>query len=111
MSCGMDSPRAVISRESAGRSAASHSRTLALFAAIGLLATWLAAPPVARATDVEPLRGQWHLDEGATGPNDTVIFTPDSSGHGLDGVVRFMDAAAGRFAGAFHPLGTRARSA
>ena len=64
-----------------------------------LVAVAFAAAPPAHA-DSE-LRGQWHLDTGST-QDDAVNFTPDSSGNGLDAVVRYATEVPGRFDKAFH---------
>ncbi|HYF27196.1 MAG TPA: LamG domain-containing protein, partial [Baekduia sp.] len=62
------------------------------------------APATSLATHAEPLRGQWHLDTGATGNDDRTSGTPDSSGHGQDMVVRFTFQEPGRFGNAFRYL-------
>ena len=71
----------------------------ALLTAVMLVAAVFALAPPAQA-DPE-LRGQWHLDTGQT-QDDAVNFTPDSSGNGLDAVVRYATEVDGRFDKAFH---------
>jgi hypothetical protein len=46
------------------------------------------------------LRAQWHLDE-ATGSSDTGSVSPDSSGNGLNLLVRSVGVVPGRFGNAF----------
>jgi hypothetical protein len=65
-----------------------------------LVAVAFAVAPLAHSADPE-LRGQWHLDTGHT-QDDATNFTPDSSGNGLDAVVRYATEVDGRFDKAFH---------
>lgn len=64
--------------------------------ALGLLAAGAAPAPA----DHWELAGQWHLDEGAR-PDDSAGSTPDSSGHGIDLLLRLVGDRAGRFQRAF----------
>jgi Concanavalin A-like lectin/glucanases superfamily len=68
--------------------------------AVIAVAIAFAVAPLAHAADAE-LRGQWHLDTGHT-QDDATNFTPDSSGNGLDAVVRNATEVDGRFDKAFH---------
>jgi hypothetical protein len=54
----------------------------------------------ALATHADPLRAQWHLDEGGT-VGDEVGTTPESSGHEIGSFVRFAGPVAGKFGNAF----------
>jgi Concanavalin A-like lectin/glucanases superfamily len=94
----MPTPRQETVMSQVGRRRARVSRCLT---AVMLLAfaVALAAAPAALA-DHSDLQGQWHLDEGARS-DDSVSFTPDSSGHGLWPVVRYTSEVPGRFDKAF----------
>ena len=82
-----------------------NTTTTCVLAVIAVAVAFGAVP--ARAQDPQwpsddpDLRGQWHLDTGHT-QDDAVSFTPDSSGNGLDAVVRYSTAVDGRFDKAFH---------